>query len=343
MFVIFGAMIVIALYKLRIHKKGLDERYLSIPYTSSIKGIFILFVFLSHARSYTHFTFVGDTATIQVMDYLGQLMVALFLFYSGYGVYESIKRKGQKYIDQFPKNRIAKTFVDFSFAIVLFYILGECLGNHHTLSQFLLSLTGWISIGNSNWYMFAIFMMYILSYVCLKLFSKHRFAGMITMSGATLGYIYVLSLLQPARFSNTVLCYLAGMWYSYFKEDIDDFLNQHISLYYILLAFVFFVYLYIYPMKSQNIMMHNIVSVVFCIVIVLASMKISIQSQVFEWCGKHLFWIYILQRIPMNILKNIGIHETMPYVFIFVSFGLTLIMAYYAQIWMTKVKQYIFH
>ena len=31
-------------------------------------------------------------------DYLGQLMVALFLFYSGYGIYEAIKRKGYEYV-----------------------------------------------------------------------------------------------------------------------------------------------------------------------------------------------------------------------------------------------------
>ena len=39
--------------------------------------------------------------------------MAMFLFYSGYGVYESIKRKGTPYIDNFSKNRLLKTFIEF--------------------------------------------------------------------------------------------------------------------------------------------------------------------------------------------------------------------------------------
>ena len=37
-------------------------------------------------------------------------MVTTFLFYSGYGIYESIKSK-KKYIDNFFKNRILKLFI----------------------------------------------------------------------------------------------------------------------------------------------------------------------------------------------------------------------------------------
>ena len=41
-------------------------------------------------------------------------------------------------------------------------ILNLILGKHFTLSNFLLSLIGWDSIGNSSWYIFAIFSFYII-------------------------------------------------------------------------------------------------------------------------------------------------------------------------------------
>lgn len=89
---------------------NLDSKYLSKEYTQAIKGIFVIIVFLSHVRTYVDFNGAGDIFVIQILNYFGQLMVALFLFYSGYGIYESIKYRGQKYIDLLPKNRIGKTF-----------------------------------------------------------------------------------------------------------------------------------------------------------------------------------------------------------------------------------------
>ena len=63
----------------KIHIKGLDEKYLSKAYTQPIKGLFVGIVFLSHIRTYTEYAAKGDLITIQVLNYLGQLMVALFL------------------------------------------------------------------------------------------------------------------------------------------------------------------------------------------------------------------------------------------------------------------------
>lgn len=342
MFIIFVIMLLLCFLTIRIHKKGLDEDYLSIPYTSVVKGIFIIFVFLSHARTYAQFQFKGDLLTIQVLDYLGQLMVALFLFYSGYGVFESVKRKGNQYVRDFPKNRILKTFIDFSFAILLFYILGECIGNHYSLQKVLLSLIGWESLGNSNWYMFAIFSLYILSYLCLRLFSKNKIIALCAMTICTLGYVYVMSILQPSRFSNTALCYLAGMWYSYFKEDIDKIFKNNTWIYYGVLIGIVILYLYIYPMKNQRILMHNFVSIIFSLMIVFAFKKISFHSKIVEWCGQHLFWLYILQRIPMIVLSYWHINTVSPFVFVLISLFITCLMAEYVQVFMTNFKNYLF-
>ena len=46
------------------------------------------------------------------------LMVTMFLFYSGYGVFESIKKKKEKYINTIPKRRFLKTLINFA----IFYI-----------------------------------------------------------------------------------------------------------------------------------------------------------------------------------------------------------------------------
>ena len=100
-----------------------NKDYLSKSNTQVVKGIFVVCVFLSHIRTYVNFTNSTDLLIISFLDFLGQLMVTFFLFMSGYGIYEAIKNKGNDYLNDFPKNRIAKTFFDFALAVTLFLIL----------------------------------------------------------------------------------------------------------------------------------------------------------------------------------------------------------------------------
>lgn len=343
MTLLFGSLILVMMFSLNIYKdKGINENYLSKDTTLAIKGIFIMLVFLSHARSYVDFNFITDTYVIQFLNMVGQLMVTLFLFYSGYGIYESIKRKDMKYVDSLPVNRIGKTFFDFSIAIFLFILLNIFLNKKLVLSNVLLSFTGWSSIGNSNWYMFAIFTLYILTYVSFKLFGKNKFISICCMTVLSFGYVYVMSKLKPNVFSNTYLCYMAGMWYSYFKDVINKILNKHMVLYYVLFVVLLGLFIYLYPDRHHHLMYHNAVCIFFSLSVILLSMKITFNSKILIWLGKNLFWIYILQRIPMMILVHYGVADFSPLLFILVSFVVTLFMSKYMMILSNKLKSYIF-
>lgn len=340
MFLFFIILFVLSLFSLKIKWVGLDSQYLSKKNTQAIKGIFVIFVFLSHIRTYASYHSYFEQMTIQCLDYLGQLMVTLFLFYSGYGIFEAIKAKGQVYIDSIPKKRIGSTFIDFSFALVLFMILNQFLDIHYSLKTIILSFSGWSSIGNSNWYMFTIFALYFLTYISFKFIKKNCFFSLIVFSTLSLGYVYILSRLQPSRFSNTALCYCAGMWYSYFKGDIDSFFHKHQWFYYVALISIIAIYLFVYPYKGVRIMYFNGVSIVFCLMIVMLSMKISINHPLFIWFGQHLFWIYILQRIPMIALSQIP--QMNSYVYLYLTFFITLLLSLIINQVMGKVKRKIY-
>lgn len=94
-------IILVSLWQIKFPKpvlSGINNNYLEMSRTDSIKGIFILLVFLSHARNYlstfpeyTQNPFNGIYDVFQ--NHLGQGVVIMFLFYSGYGVMESIIKK----------------------------------------------------------------------------------------------------------------------------------------------------------------------------------------------------------------------------------------------------------
>lgn len=139
--------------------------------TDSIKGICILYVFLRHVQQY-----IPTDAISGTLDYfficfdcrVRQLLVVMFLFYSGYGVMEAIKRKGSVYVNSIPKKRFLTTLLNFDVAIIFFVILDLFINIPLALNQTLLAFTGWTSVGNSNWYIFCILILYISTYLSFK-------------------------------------------------------------------------------------------------------------------------------------------------------------------------------
>ena len=60
--------------------------------TDAIRGIFAFVIFLSHFSSYVVIGGqFGDNIFAKFLVTIGQMMVAPFLFYSGYGIYVSAK------------------------------------------------------------------------------------------------------------------------------------------------------------------------------------------------------------------------------------------------------------
>ena len=77
--------------------------YMSIDNTNTIKGIFVLLVFISHFSGYIQ---ISDPLYDVLQQKSGQLIVTCFLFYSGFGIHESLVRKGSKYVLSMPKKRM---------------------------------------------------------------------------------------------------------------------------------------------------------------------------------------------------------------------------------------------
>ena len=142
---------VLLLWGIKFHR---EDDYLSKEQCNSIKGFFILMICLTHSMQYIResgYSFSGlDVFTTTVTNYIGQLVVVMFLFYSGYGVAVSIGSKGDAYIKQMPKRRILKTLLNFDIAVCFFILLALILSQPLSIQQVILSFLAWDSVGNST-------------------------------------------------------------------------------------------------------------------------------------------------------------------------------------------------
>ena len=163
MILIFIALIVISCVNLKFSKSAFiyDNLSKSNPNSICIKGIFAIIIFISHCLSYfTEQHIYLDAPMAKLITIIGQLMVTMFFFYSGYGIMQSYNEKPE-YIKSFPKNRILKTLIHFDVAILLFLVMNLIFARDYSPLTTLLAFTGYTTIGNSNWFMFAIFVLYI--------------------------------------------------------------------------------------------------------------------------------------------------------------------------------------
>lgn len=299
LFLVF--IIISTLIGIKIHFKDFNKEYLSKNDTSCIKGIFILVVFFSHFVAYDNIPLPYNNYMLGFRDFLGQLMVSLFMFYSGYGVLESIKNK-KNYVQHMPKKRIIKTLFHFDIAVLSFLVVDLFINKTYGLKTILLSFVGWDTIGNSNWYIFSIICLYLITYISFTIFDKNKKISIISTCILTYIFMLFLEYYKEPYWYCTLFCYLLGMIYSYYKNDIYEMIsgsNKKYFLYMFSVIFAFCVF-----RKIDNIYYYNYYSIFFCLIVVGITMKVHLNSKVLKWFGDNLFWIYILQRIPMIILYN---------------------------------------
>ena len=85
------------MYGIQFNRNGFFTDYITKEQCNNIKGIFILLVFISHSLQYIDKAgYVNDNILDVIFtkcsSVMGQLIVVMFLFYSGFGIMESVKR-----------------------------------------------------------------------------------------------------------------------------------------------------------------------------------------------------------------------------------------------------------
>jgi len=330
--------------KLAPRKKFFTD-YLTIDNTNAIKGIFVICIFCSHLGILCHFDKPLDALWVKVWGMIGQLMVTMFLFYSGYGIMESIKRKGNRYIRKIPVRRFLRVLFEFDLAVILYLFLNYGFDIQYSIFNILLSFIAVETIGNPSWFILAILLHYLFTFLAFSIFKDYKKAILLLL---LLSFIYILILapFRPARFYNTTICYTAGVFFSFFREKFEVQMLNIKKYYFIVFGLLcagggikvlghylkpFFHYSF-----SYDVLFYPVFSLIFTFFVLLLSLKIKFRNIVLDYLGKHIFSVYILQVLPMMILKKIGVLNFNEYVFAILSLILTLLISHFFSIWVDK-------
>ena len=320
MLLFFILYVAIVCYGLTFRRHRTTE-YLDVEHTQSVKGIFILLVFFSHFNLTVTYTSPMDALYARIVTFFGQTMVTMFLFYSGYGVMESIKAKGMRYIAAIPQKRIVGTVLRFETAVLVYIIVSALLGEIYTPTHYLLAILGWESVGNSHWYIFDIVLLYLLTYISFRMTYRQdrerpMLAASIVLIVTCIGILILIRYpgIKPIWWYDTILCYAMGLVYSLYKDRIESIINRNLGTWIVFLV-VFWVLFYFFKMRSNNIWMVMGTNIAFCIAVIILTMRLLFRNKVLMWCGQHLFEIFILHRIPICVLQYFALDELNVYLY----------------------------
>lgn len=342
MLILTAAVILLVLYKVKLAPPGkFHEDYHSPKKTNALKGIFVLFVFASHGQNYLDLS-GWDVLAFRPVDYVGQLMVAPFLFWSGFGIMESIRRKGTDYVRGLPKNRCLKTLLHFDCGVLLFLGVRLLIKKPVTLSKLLLAFLGWESIGNSNWFVFAIVLLYLITTASFLLIRRDPYAAAAGTTVLTVAAVAVLSFFKEAHWYNTMLCYCLGMWYSLLRKQVEAVVMRREAGYVFWLLMALAGFLTMRQLQYRVPFGMSLHGMFFMILLVFLSMKIAPDNRFLQYLGDYVFEIYILQRIPMRLMRSFRIARGMPVVFMLLSFAATCVLAYLFRKAMKKLDSKLF-
>lgn len=310
-----------------------NKDYLDKKNTTAVNGVFVILIVFSHYAQYANFGGLYDDPYLALRAHLGQMVVASFLFYSGYGMMESIKKSGETYVKKI-LTKFWQLLLRCDMAVLLFLVLDVVLGISYLPQQVLLAFTTWTSVGNSNWYITAILMIYIAMYVSFRISGKlsekiRDDIGILLTFLMTILFVFIqMKLDRPTYCYNTMILAPAGLLYSKHKDFFERIIMRNDLTYYLTIAITIGVYVVAFFHKNDyGIEGYTVWALSFTALLVLFTMKVKLHNSILEWLGTHVFSIYILQRMPMIILSNFGYIETHKYISLIVSFAVTIPLA----------------
>ena len=287
--------------------KGINSffnNYMDLENISQIKGIFVWMIILYHNRTY----FKSNKKYIynNILNCVGQKMVSLFLFYSGFGIYESIKNKGINYVKTLPRKGII-IFIKTQMIILIFLLTNLLLGLKTSLYNYFLSIIFKSNVGNSNWFALSIILFYFYSFFSFIFIKNPKlyFLGIFSISTLCFLHIYLIYNYYYPKISHAVdntLCFIFGFLYSLLKKYFEIIIMKNDIFFYGSLSFTIMIYYNFYIYELKNIWIVSITNVIFSLLTVLISMKVRFNNEFLTLLNSHSYSIYLFQRLIMRFI-----------------------------------------
>lgn len=326
-------LILCLLSLININIKGLNSffyDYIDLNSTKPVKGIFVWMIFFRHCIGYFNKSNFQNKISFIINRAFRQNIVSLFLFYSGYGIYESFKKKGNPYIKTLPIKSLI-IFIKFQISLFFFLCNNLILGNKIDFKKYLKSIIFKRGIGNSYWFAFTIIILYIYSFFSFIIIKKKKyyFLGIIFLSIISYNhflFVYKYYHIKQKFSVDTIICFVLGFYYSFFKSYLERIIMKNDITYFGTLLNIILIF-YKYYTKNKDIYNLSLTNCLFTLITILITMKIKFQNEFLNFLSSHSYSIYLLQRIVMIYIYKKGYFKENEFFKFFIEFIIVIFIS----------------
>ena len=176
-FIFYCVLAVILLYGMKVKKRGeWHEDALSLPVSKKLLGFSAVGIMLHHMSQTLNNR--GDVGILLFMVDIGVCFVGLYFFFSGYGLYSSLRNKPD-YLKSFFRRRMPSILIPFYLCNFTFIACAALNGQKFERAELISYLTGWVLLNSQMWYVVEMFFLYLLFYLVFRWIKKDGIACLV--------------------------------------------------------------------------------------------------------------------------------------------------------------------
>ena len=212
-----------------------NEEYTSLKQTKALQGIAALGIALHHMAQKTCAPWHPVKYTVHGLDFfvpIGYMLVGVFLFCSGLGLYKSLHTK-QDYLKGFFRRRILPVMIAFYLSEFIYTGIRLLMGEKMNLMTVLWYLSG-LHMANFNaWYVIVIPFFYLAFWVAFR-FCRHEGASIFLVFVFTIGYTVLGTLIDHQNnwwmrgewWYNSFILFPTGLLFGRFEKTVTRFIRK---------------------------------------------------------------------------------------------------------------------
>lgn len=320
------------LYMLRYKKEGFNDNYLSKNSCNALRGICSVTVILHHLSQR-----INDGKIFKYFGLLGvgYSAVAVFFFISGYGLIKQYLIKGEKYIDGFLYKRMTPIIKSYLIISIVYFILRSYIEDKFILNDFIKSFFNGSPTVYFSWYIIEIIILYIIFFIACKVNKRYKFNIVVISLLFVLGYNFICYTLgYGMQWYATNLTFVFGMLYGIYEKEISKHINKkYYSVLFCNVAIFFIVFVLSDKLFIPNnfliikVLLTQLCGLSFSTLIFTITRKLFFKKSIFENIGKISLEVYLLQGIPMFLLRSKVINIKNDVSYVLLTLFITIILS----------------
>ena len=300
-------------------KEEYHKDFLSLSQTKSMQGFLCLFVMLHHIGQKSCAPWLEPEVILHGLECfvpIGYLLVGVFLFFSGFGLYKSYTQKSD-YLQGFMGRRCLPPIL----ALLITNLTMSCIRSHQG-EYFSLSgplrLTGPVMLNGYSWFVYTLLLFYMLFYLAYKYCKKEKIATLLVLTGMLLYIFFCDWWMYGTWWYNSTLLFGVGILFARYEKKLIPNMRKYYHFYlpaaFLLTCFFFFSGEYTegvfrltgIPYLYETGHLVSVTSQIFAacgfvLLCLLLGMKIKIGNRILMFLGKITLEFYLLHGIFLQL------------------------------------------